>query len=209
MNNSNQFATADWLMLCARSLHSMEKIRQLGIVLAFCLALSLTEDAYGVTVLPDFDNVDCRQGATGFNSTNSLTQALAEASHFLMELVLQTPGCYMMWNFSLIANICIQHCKKICTTLQKICTTLQKNMYNTAKNMYNSTKNMYNTVKTCTTLQKICTTLQKNMCNIFSQNNPLKITPVSVISHYRQIELVNAMKRIQKQNYYPSSPLQA
>ena len=171
MNNGNQFATADWLMLCARSLHSMEKIRQLGIVLAFCLALSLTGEAYGVTVLPDFDNVDCHQGATGFNSTNSLTHALAEASHFSMELVLQTLGCYMMWNFSLVANICTT-LQKICTTLQKICKTLQKICITVQKNMYNTVKTCTTPRKICTTLQKICTTLQK-ICEIYS----VKTTP--------------------------------
>jgi len=42
---------------------------------------------------------------------------------------------------------------------------------------------------------------------ILIQNKPRVITPVSVSSHYnRLIELVSAMKRIEKQNYYPSSP---
>jgi len=38
---------------------------------------------------------------------------------------------------------------------------------------------------------------------------PQVVAPVSVSSHYnnRLIELINAMKRIQKQNYCPSSPL--
>ena len=43
---------------------------------------------------------------------------------------------------------------------------------------------------------------------LLSQNNPWVVTPVSVSSHYdKLIELVNAMKRIQKQNYYPPPPL--